>query len=115
MPSDNSSLENRSTWRKSLLIGISSASATWLERYLVRPTAVEAVSLMGINESRLARALLITGNGTRFEPCILLAIREYRIADENIKRYQSAELPERTQLVYFVIGRFKTSRGVNVQ
>jgi len=65
-----------------------------LERLLSRHAAVDDVSERGVDVSRLARALLITGNGARLEPCVLLAIREYRIADENVTRYQSADLPE---------------------
>lgn len=64
------------------------------EQFVLRHRAIDAVSERGVEMSRLVRALLLTGNGARFEPCVLLAIREYRIADENVTRYQNAELPE---------------------
>lgn len=65
-----------------------------LERFVSRHTAVDDVSERGVDVSRLTRALLITGHGARFEPCVLLAIREYRIADENVKRFLIADLSE---------------------
>lgn len=65
-----------------------------IDRLVSRHSAVDAVSESNSDVSRLARALLITGNGARLEQCVLHAIREYRIADENLKRYQSADLPE---------------------
>lgn len=47
-----------------------------------------------IDMQKLTRTLLLTGQGGRFEPAVLLAIREYRTAYDNVGRYAAAELPE---------------------
>jgi len=68
-----------------------------LERVPVPQTAID--------ESRLARALLLAGTGSRFEPAILFAVREYRIAFENVRRYVNAELPQ--DIKTDVVARFR--------
>ncbi len=47
-----------------------------------------------IDAQKLARALLLSGHGARWEQVVMQAIREYRMAYDNVRRYSAAELPE---------------------
>jgi hypothetical protein len=62
-------------------------------------------ALAGLSEQKLARVLLLSGVGSRFEPAILMSIREYRSAHDNVSRYATATLPE--PLKADILARFR--------
>jgi len=58
-----------------------------------------------VDLAALARALLTAQKGERFEPCVQQLIRDYRMAYDNVRRYQQSTLPEPYQAD--VVARFR--------